>query len=69
MAEVELAAAPEDLFEGADAIVLVTEWKQYLALDWAGLRSRMRAPVLVDGRNVFNRAEMEAAGYRYLRIP
>jgi len=33
------------------------------------LRSRMRAPVLVDGRNVLNRAEMEAAGYRYLRIP
>jgi UDPglucose 6-dehydrogenase len=69
MAEVELAAGPEALFEGADAIVLVTEWKQYLGLDWAGLRSRMRAPVLVDGRNALNRVEMEAAGYRYLRIP
>jgi len=69
MAEVELAAGPEALFEGADAIVLVTEWKQYLGLDWAGLRPRMRAPVLVDGRNALNRVEMEAAGYRYLRIP
>jgi UDPglucose 6-dehydrogenase len=49
--------------------VLVTEWKQYLALDWAGLRSHMRVPVLIDGRNVLDRSAMEDAGYRYLRIP
>jgi UDPglucose 6-dehydrogenase len=67
--KVELADNPEKLFEGADAVVLVTEWKQYLALDWAGLRSHMRAPVLIDGRNVLDRNSMEAAGYRYLRIP
>lgn len=67
--KVELAASPEQLFEGADAVVLVTEWKQYLALDWAGLRSHMRAPVLIDGRNALNPGAMEAAGYRYLRIP
>ena len=69
MGAVELVDAPEALFEGSDAIVLVTEWKQYLALDWAGLRARMRVPVVVDGRNVLDRAELEAAGYRYLRIP
>jgi UDPglucose 6-dehydrogenase len=67
--KVELAANPEQLFEGADAVVLVTEWKQYLALDWAGLRSQMRTPVLIDGRNALNPHAMEAAGYRYLRIP
>jgi UDPglucose 6-dehydrogenase len=67
--KVELADDPEKLFENADAVVLVTEWKQYLALDWAGLRLRMRVPVLIDGRNVLDRSAMEAAGYRYLRIP
>jgi UDPglucose 6-dehydrogenase len=67
--KVELADYPEQLFEGADAVVLVTEWKQYLALDWAGLRYHMRVPVLIDGRNVLDRSAMEAAGYRYLRIP
>jgi UDPglucose 6-dehydrogenase len=66
---VEVAAQPETLFEGADAIVLVTEWRQYLALNWAGLRHKMRAGVLVDGRNALKREEMEAAGYRYLRVP
>ena len=66
---VELADNPEILFEGADAVVLVTEWKQYLALDWAALRPNMRVPVIVDGRNVLDRTALEAAGYRYLRIP
>jgi UDPglucose 6-dehydrogenase len=67
--KVELVDNPEKLFDGADAVVLVTEWKQYLALDWAGLRPRMRVPVLIDGRNVLDRNAMEDAGYRYLRIP
>ena len=67
--KVEIATSPEALFEGADAVVLVTEWKQYLALDWGGLQPRMRTPVLIDGRNVLDCNAMEAAGYRYLRIP
>ncbi len=67
--DVELAERPELLFEGADAVVLVTEWKQYLALDWKGLCSQMRAPILIDGRNVLDRGAMEQAGYHYLRIP
>lgn len=67
--KIELAATAEALFEGADAVVLVTEWKQYLALDWPVLRSRMRTPVLIDGRNVMDGDAMAAAGYRYLRIP
>jgi len=67
--KVELAADPKTLFEGADAIVLVTEWKQYLALDWAELRAHMRTPILIDGRNVLDGDAMQAAGYRYLRIP
>jgi UDPglucose 6-dehydrogenase len=67
--KVDLVDEPEMLFEGADGVVLVTEWKQYLALDWAALRPHMRVPVLIDGRNVLDRTAMEAAGYRYLRIP
>jgi len=67
--KVELVPDPKALFEGADGVVLVTEWKQYLALDWAGLRSHMRVPILIDGRNVLDCDAMQAAGYRYLRIP
>jgi UDPglucose 6-dehydrogenase len=66
---VEVAPTPEALFKNADAVVLVTEWKQYLALDWAALRPQMRSPVLIDGRNALDRAQAEAMGYRYLSIP
>lgn len=66
---VEVVAEPESLFDGSDGIVLVTEWRQYLALDWAGLRSKMRAAAIVDGRNALKCEEMKAAGYRYLRVP
>jgi len=68
-ASVTIAESAEALFEGADAVVLITEWREYLALDWAGLRAKMRGAVVVDGRNALKREEMEAAGYRYLRIP
>jgi UDPglucose 6-dehydrogenase len=66
---VTIAESAEALFDGADGVVLITEWREYLALDWAGLRPKMRAPVIIDGRNALKREEMEAAGYRYLRIP
>jgi UDPglucose 6-dehydrogenase len=67
--QVELAPTPEELFDRADAVLLVTEWKQYRDLDWAGLKDRMRTPLIVDGRGFLDPAEIEAAGYRLVTIP
>jgi UDP-N-acetyl-D-mannosaminuronic acid dehydrogenase len=56
----------EDLnaaLEGADAIVLVTKHKEYLNLDLNALKEQMRTPVLVDGRNVYDKAVCEKAGF------
>ncbi|MGG5821770.1 UDP-glucose dehydrogenase family protein [Falsiroseomonas sp. HW251] len=57
-----------DAAHGADALVLITEWDAYRALDLSRLKQRMRAPVLVDLRNVYRAEEMERHGFDYVRI-
>jgi UDPglucose 6-dehydrogenase len=54
--------------EGADALVVVTEWNEFRALDLGAARTGMTGNVLVDLRNVFQPAAAEAAGFTYLGI-
>jgi UDPglucose 6-dehydrogenase len=54
--------------EGADAVVIVTEWDAFRALDLAKLKSLMAAPVLVDLRNVYRRDEAEGTGFAYTAV-
>jgi UDPglucose 6-dehydrogenase len=54
-----------DAAQGADALVLVTEWNQFRALSPSRLAAAMRGRVLVDLRNVYDPAEMRAAGFAY----
>jgi UDPglucose 6-dehydrogenase len=53
---------------GADAVVIVTEWNQFRALDFARLKSVMRAPLLVDLRNIYRREEVVRHGFDYTSI-
>ncbi|MHA0317610.1 UDP-glucose dehydrogenase family protein [Sphingomonas melonis] len=57
-----------DAAEGADAVVIVTEWDAFRALDLTRLKALMVAPVLVDLRNVYRREEVEAAGFAYTAV-
>ena len=57
-----------DCAEGADALVLVTEWDAYRALDLARLKQRMTAPVMVDLRNVYRAEEMARHGFDHIRV-
>jgi UDPglucose 6-dehydrogenase len=59
---------PERLADGCDALVLVTDWKQFKDLDYAKMASLMHAPVMIDGRNFLPQAQMEEMGFRYLGI-
>jgi UDPglucose 6-dehydrogenase len=59
---------PERLADGCDALVLVTDWKQFADLDYAKMAKLMHSPVVIDGRNFFDQKAMEAAGFRYLGI-
>ena len=54
--------------EGADALVLLTEWNQFRALDWAEMKRRMRGHVVVDLRNIYRPDQMTAAGFAYHSI-
>ena len=62
---VELCASPYEAADGADAVVLVTEWDVLRALDLKKLAANMAQPILVDLRNVYPREEVEAAGLRW----
>ncbi|NEQ45372.1 MAG: UDP-glucose/GDP-mannose dehydrogenase family protein [Leptolyngbya sp. SIOISBB] len=59
---------PERLADGCDALVLVTDWQQFLSLDYAKMGSLMHTPIVIDGRNFLPQAQMEEWGFRYLGI-
>ncbi|HYF22591.1 MAG TPA: UDP-glucose/GDP-mannose dehydrogenase family protein [Caulobacteraceae bacterium] len=54
--------------EGADALVILTEWDQFRALDLDRVKASMRSPVVVDLRNVYRPADMREQGFRYTSI-
>jgi UDPglucose 6-dehydrogenase len=63
--DIEYCDDPYVCATGADAIVLVTEWVQYRAMDLARLKQVMAKPVVVDLRNVYRPEDMEAHGFVY----
>ena len=54
--------------EGADALVLATEWEEFRSLDLAGLARRMAQAILIDGRNLFDEGKARGAGFNYAGI-
>ncbi len=57
-----------DCIDGADAIVIVTEWNQFRALDFARVKSLLKNPVLIDLRNIYNPDTMRKHGFTYISI-
>jgi len=60
--------SPLDALEGADAVLLLTEWKEVLDIDWKNAKSLLSTPVLFDGRNALDPFEMVRLGYRYFGV-
>jgi UDPglucose 6-dehydrogenase len=58
----------ERLADGCDALVLVTDWKQFRTLDYEKMARLMNHPVMIDGRNFLDREVLEKAGFRYVGI-
>ena len=63
-----LCDSPEAALEGADALVLVTEWKAFWSPDFTALAASLRDRVLFDGRNLYPPADVEAGGLAYYGI-
>ena len=66
LAGARIADSALEAVDGADAVVLVTEWPEFAELDWTGeVKRRMRVPLVVDGRNFLDRDELVKAGFTY----
>jgi len=66
--DIKYAPSVEACLDGADAMVLVTEWDMFRALDIGEIKQRLKRPIVVDLRNVFRPDEMDAAGLTYVSI-
>ena len=62
------AERPYDALSGVEAVVIMTEWKEFQNPDFKMMRKRMKAPVIFDGRNIFDPAHIRAAGFTYHSI-
>jgi hypothetical protein len=65
---IELTSAPYEAAEGADALLLVTEWNEFRQPDWARLKRVMKQPVVLDGRNVWDPRKAREAGFTYYGV-
>jgi len=68
MPSIEYGSGPYDVARDADALVIITEWDAFRALDFQELARIMRAPILVDLRNIYRRADVVGHGFTYVSI-
>ncbi|MGF1540426.1 MAG: UDP-glucose dehydrogenase family protein [Pleurocapsa sp.] len=61
-----IEGSAEMLADGCDALVLVTDWQEFLKLDYGKMAQRMLHPLVIDGRNFLDKPALEAAGIRYV---
>ncbi len=68
LSNVTFCQSPYEVARGADAVVLVTEWNEFKQLDMERIKAAMRTPILIDGRNIYDPAQMRARGFIYRGI-
>jgi UDPglucose 6-dehydrogenase len=64
----EYCASPYEAAEGANALILLTEWAEFAALDLNRLKAGLANPIIVDGRNIFEPAAVRKMGFEYYSI-
>jgi len=65
---VTYADSPLAALDGADALAVVTEWKEFRSPDFQAIRARLKTPAVFDGRNLYDPEEMKRAGLEYYPI-
>ncbi|MBT4824918.1 UDP-glucose/GDP-mannose dehydrogenase family protein [Candidatus Woesearchaeota archaeon] len=68
LTNLEYGKTPYETVEGADCLVVVTEWDEFRHLDFKKVKSLMAQPNIIDGRNVYEPKEMRELGFNYLSI-
>jgi len=65
---IEYARDEYDAIDGADAMVIITEWNQFRALDMEKVKRLLRSPKIADLRNIYEPADMRALGFEYVGV-
>jgi UDPglucose 6-dehydrogenase len=65
---ISYAHSPVEALDGADALVIATEWKEFRSPDFEAIKTRLKQPVVIDGRNLYEPALMRDLGIEYLSI-
>ncbi len=68
MESVVFCQSPYEVAEGADALVIVTEWNEFTSLNMHQIKHAMHHPILIDGRNIYEASEMKRLGFTYRGI-
>ena len=66
--DIKTSDSPYTAAKGADAIVLVTEWNEFLELDFEKLGKEMNSKIIIDGRNAYDKEKLKALGFKYIGV-
>jgi len=67
-AQVGISDNPYSALDGADALLIVTEWREFLMPNFDEIKLRLSQPLIFDGRNIYEPERMKDRGYRYFAI-
>ena len=67
-ASIHYCADPYELAEGAEALIVATEWPEFKSLDWPCIGRLMQRPLVFDGRNLLDARAMETLGFEYYGV-
>jgi UDPglucose 6-dehydrogenase len=65
---IDYSETPMEALDGADALILVTEWNEFRRPDFESVRARLKTPVVFDGRNIYRRKTLEELGFTYYGV-
>jgi UDPglucose 6-dehydrogenase len=68
LAGVDFKSGPYEVARDADAVVILTEWDQFRALDLDRLKALMRSPLIIDLRNIYRAEELRSQGFKYVSV-
>ncbi len=66
--DVELCQGTYEALDGADGVVILTEWNEFRALDFDKVKAALKSPLMVDLRNIYRPSQMQEAGFRYISV-
>jgi UDPglucose 6-dehydrogenase len=66
--DIEIAASAAAALEGADALVVITEWQEFRSPDFGAIKAKLKTPAIFDGRNLYDPAVLKAKGFEYYAI-